>query len=104
MSATPTYATVVVLLSTTDVEYEREYGKLDDTLSYVGGLFSLVIVFLGFFFMSFNEYRYELFVGETFNLNDGNKVKEEDFNFLVYVKYAIYDWLRTFGCCNEPDW
>lgn len=42
--------------------------------------------------MNFNQYRYELMVGEgAFNYSeDGSKVKEHDFNFLVYVKYSAY--------------
>ena len=81
------------------IEIERKFGKLDDELSYVGGLLGLVAVFLGFFMLSFNEYRYELFVGETFRFSDGNKVKEEDFNFFTYIKYSIYDWVKLFCCC-----
>ena len=82
---------------------EREFGKLDDTLSYVGGLFGLIIAFLAFFMMSFNEYRYELFVGEAFNFKNQDKVKESDFHFLMYLKYVVYDWVKTLTCC-EPDW
>lgn len=32
----------------------RSYGKLDDVLSYVGGLFGIVMSFFSFFLMSFN--------------------------------------------------
>lgn len=37
---------------------ERNIGKVDDMLSYLGGLFAIIIAFLGFFMMSFNQYRY----------------------------------------------
>jgi hypothetical protein len=37
---------------------ERTLGKLDEALSYVGGLFSIIIGFLAFFMMSYNQYRY----------------------------------------------
>lgn len=41
-------------------------------LSYVGGLFGLLFVFIAFFLSSYNEYRYELMVAETaFSVNDG---------------------------------
>jgi hypothetical protein len=70
----------------------------------VGGLFGLVIAFMAFFMMSFNEYRYELFVGEIFNYQNSSKVKEDDFHFFKYVKYCAYDWMQTLGCCCEPDW
>jgi hypothetical protein len=38
----------------------RKVGKIDETLSYAGGLFSIVISFFAFFLSSFNQYRYEL--------------------------------------------
>lgn len=91
------------MLAAEDVEMEIEYGKIDDKLSYVGGLFEILLVMIGFFLLSFNEYRYELFIGETFSFEDGKKVKEKDFTFFQYLKYACYDWVRTFGCC-QPDW
>ena len=40
------------------LEIERQYGKYDDALAYVGGLFGLILAFLAFFMMSLNEYRY----------------------------------------------
>jgi hypothetical protein len=48
------YAQVFLMLGSHHVQIDREYGKIDDTLSYVGGLFGLVIAFLAFFMMSFN--------------------------------------------------
>ena len=55
----------------------RTIGKLDQTLSYVGGLFAIIIGFLAFFMMSHNQYRYELMVAQgSFNYNeDGKKIK-----------------------------
>ena len=37
---------------------DRVYGKLDDVLSYVGGLYGIVISFFAFFLLSFNQYKY----------------------------------------------
>ena len=82
---------------------ERQYGKLDDALSYIGGLFGFVIAFFAFFLMSFNEYRYELFVSEAFAFKDQEKAKEENFHFFKYLKYVLYDWLKNMCCC-ELDW
>lgn len=55
----------------------RTIGKLDQTLSYVGGLFAIIIGFLAFFMMSYNQYRYQLMVAQgSFNYNeDGKKIK-----------------------------
>ena len=68
-------------------------------LSYVGGLFGLLFVFIAFFLSSYNEYRYELMIAETsFSVDEtGRKVKEKDFSFLTYLKYSVYDWLKMFG-------
>ena len=38
--------------------YNRRVGKIDEMLSYAGGLFALSIWILGFFVASFNQYRY----------------------------------------------
>ena len=97
------YIGVYIQLGPDHLHITRQFGKLDDTLSYVGGLFGLIIAFLAFFMMSFNEYRYELFVGEAFNFKNQDKVKESDFHFLRYLKYVVYDWIKALSCC-EPDW
>ena len=39
---------------------DRKYGKVDEVLSYVGGLYGSVIGFIGICLLSFNEYKYEL--------------------------------------------
>ena len=92
--------------------FTRTIGKLDNLLSYVGGLFQLLIVFFAFFISSFNEYRYELKVSEgAFNfIEDGRKIKEGQFTLLRYVQYGIYDWIKTLFCvklkwkfCNQID-
>lgn len=85
--------------STKKFTVEREYGKIDDMLSYVGGLFGLLFYCIQFVMSSYNEYRYELGVGEVlFNYdNDGNQSKSNDMGFWTYVKYSIYDWFEFFG-------
>ncbi len=44
--------------------YKRTIGKLDNLLSYLGGLFQMLIGFIAFFIASFNEYRYEIKASE----------------------------------------
>lgn len=39
---------------------DRRFGKVDEVLSYVGGLYGIVISFIGVCLLSFNEYKYEL--------------------------------------------
>ena len=81
-------------------------------LSYAGGLFGIIIGFFIFFLESFNEYKYELTVaGAIFTVGGDKKhIKAENFHFLLYVKYAIYDWIKTLFCyefswkdCHEVD-
>ena len=81
---------------------ERLVGKIDEILAYIGGLVDITVVAIGFFIASFNEYRYELLIGEhAFNYHsDGSKFKERDFNFFYYLKYSLYDWLDTLFCCR----
>jgi hypothetical protein len=82
----------------------RDYGKIDDRLSYIGGLFEIVIIFLSFFLMSYNQYRYELMVGETaYSDPSERKAKEAGFHFFKYMKYVIYDWISLLCCC-KPSW
>ena len=56
---------------------QQTVGKLDDMLSYAGGLFSIITGFLGLFVISFNKYRYELMVAEgVFHEDeDGNRIR-----------------------------
>ena len=81
------------------ITIERQYGKIDDKLAYVGGLFGIVMSFFAFFMMSYNEYRYELWISQgAFTIKDG--VREKDFSFLTYIKYSLYDWINAFCCCK----
>ncbi len=60
---------------------------------------------IAFFLLSFNQYRYEILVGEgAFNYSeDGKRIREHDFHFLSYVGYVIFDWIKILTCC-EPNW
>ncbi len=40
--------------------FQRSIGKFDQVISYVGGLFAIVIQAFGWFLFSFNKYRYEI--------------------------------------------
>ena len=101
----PVFADISVHLSRKSKEVERNFGKIDETLGYVGGLFSIVFAFFAFFAMSYNEYRYELMVAEgAFSYENGERYRDEDFNIFTYIKYSIYDWIRLLCCCCEPNW
>lgn len=57
---------LIVISLSMNQKYEMvncKYGKFDEVLSYAGGLFSLIIAVLAFFFTNFNKYRYEIYAG-----------------------------------------
>lgn len=91
---------------------KRTIGKFDQVISYVGGLFAVIIPGLSWFLSSYNKYRYEIKVAEgAFNFDEhGNKIKEKDFHFGRYIQYTIYNWINAIFCmklkwkrCNEID-
>ena len=57
-----TLVTFSIYKSTRMLTINRNYAKIDDFLSYVGGLFSLLFTFIAFFFASYSQYCYELHV------------------------------------------
>ena len=57
-----TFVQVEVSLSAKRREVQRSFGKIDDRLSYIGGLFEMTFLALGILLYSFNTYRYELMV------------------------------------------
>ena len=89
--------------STMIYNVERKHDKIDDLLSYIGGLFSLIFFVFFWFLGSFDEYRLELLVAEaSFSSDkDGKKVREKDLGYFTYILYSIYDWLKMLGInCN----
>lgn len=72
-------------------------------LGNVGGLFSIIFILIEFICASYNEFRFELAVGEVlFKYDkDGNQVKEEDMGVLTYLKYIFFDWLPFIRCNTE---
>ena len=32
-----------------------------------------------------------------------DRMKEKNMNFFRYLKYTIYDWIKTLFCC-QPQW
>ncbi len=58
-------------------KYSRQIGKVDQIISYVGGIFSIVFPVLLWFLINFNKYRLEISVAEgAFNYDeDGKRIK-----------------------------
>lgn len=85
--------------STKSLTVIRSFGKIDSLLSYIGGLFSLVLSVISFLFASYSSHCYELAVAEaSFSLDkNGRKYREKDFTFLTYLKFTLYEWFSCFG-------
>lgn len=56
---TDTYATFYLYKSATSIAISRSFQKLDDVLSYIGGLFGTIIM-LFFLISSYNTYKFEV--------------------------------------------
>jgi len=52
------FVTFNILMGRRMIYIDRVIGKLDSALSYVGGLFSIIIGFFAIFMNSYNQYRY----------------------------------------------
>ena len=98
------YVELEVTMSTENTYIERSYGKIDDRLSYIGGLFEISIIFLSFFLTSYNVYRYEIMISEKAYTSPEKKVNEGDFNFILYIKYTIYSWINILLCSCKLKW
>ena len=97
---TDTFIEMSIYMSHKLINIQRSFGKFDQVISYVGGLFAVIIPGLGWFLLSYNKYRYEIKVAEgAFNFDEqGNKIKEKHFHFSSYIKYTVYTWLNAIFC------
>lgn len=83
--------------SSQDIEVERSFRKVDETLSYIGGLFSAI---LGILIMVnfFNEFSYELEVARSvYQFEKDDPVDSDTFNFPVYIGYLFYNGFDKLG-------
>lgn len=81
----------------------RSYGKFVQILGFAFGVIALLTNFFGGIIGSYNRYRLELSVGEGVFRTDKDTVLQENFHFLLYLKYVIYDWAKNVFCCRL-DW
>jgi hypothetical protein len=75
----------------------RSFRKVDDTLSYIGGLFGTILVFFGFVSM-YNELSYEIEITRSaFYYGKNDPFDGKQFNLLVFFVYVIFEFLDRFG-------
>ena len=95
-----TYASIVLRRSSTAVIVERGFKKIDETLSYIGGLFGFVVILL-LFMKEYTEYSFELDASShLYHIEPDSSVP--NFNFLVFIGYIFFLLLDTLGIA--PDW
>lgn len=96
------YVTLYVRKSSLSLSITRSFKKYDDTLSYIGGLFSTFMAAM-IIMMKYNEYSYEIEIASNiYDYSKARTIKSSRFNFLSYVAYSFYCVLDFLGIA--PDW
>jgi hypothetical protein len=84
------------------LDFTRNYIKLDDTLSYIGGLFGFLMI-LFVFLKVYTEYSYEIDMGDRlYHHSHKEPLDSSKFNFFSFLTYLLYNLLDTLGC--GPEW
>lgn len=62
----------------------------------------ILVAFMGFFALGYNQYRYELQMAEgAFNLDeDGKRIRTKNFHFVYYAISVLYEWISVLLCCD----
>ena len=95
------YLKVYLRKSSTDILVERSFRKADDTLSYIGGLFSAILAIM-FLFSFYNEASYELEVAQNMYRSGDGETNSDHFNILTYLGYVVFIGCKKIGC--ELQW
>lgn len=54
---------------------KRKVGKIDELFSYIGGLFSSILLMLSFFIGNYNKFKFEIKSGQSFVGNNSISLK-----------------------------
>ncbi len=96
------YLKFYIRKSSLSLQVQRSFRKVDDTLSYIGGLFSAIVTVL-FIMKKYNEISYEMEIAKNLYHYDRNvPLKSDDFNFLIFLGYLIYAFFETI--CIKLPW
>ena len=91
---------MVLRRASTAVIVERGFKKIDETFSYIGGLFGFVVILL-LFMKEYTEYSFELDASShLYHVEPDSSVP--DFNLFVFVGYLFFLLLDAIGL--TPDW
>lgn len=87
---------------------KRKVGKIDELFSYIGGLFSSILLMLSFFISNYNKFKFEIKTGQSFVGNNPVFLKSpftyKKFTFIKYCKYTIYRMVKKVCCCYQLQW
>lgn len=94
------YCTFFIFKSPNSRNIDRSYVKLDEILSYIGGLFGTLTMLL-FVVKVYNNYAFEINLGAVLYKKDGQEVNLNKYNFLYFIAHVIYRVLKEkLACCN----
>ena len=83
--------------SASNFETVRSYQKIDETFSYIGGLFGTIILMMSFLKL-YSKYCYELDLGDSiFKQNNNSSFGSQNFNFIVFFGYVAFNILTKFN-------
>lgn len=92
------YVKLYLRKSSTDILVERSFRKADDTLSYIGGLFSAILALM-FMLIAYNETCYEIDIAKSIYRDEqGHPIHSEKFTFFTYIFYSFSQLLECLGC------
>jgi hypothetical protein len=96
------YMKVYLRKSPITLSISRSFKKVDETLSYIGGLFSFLLLFL-FFVKIYNEYSFEIeLTRHSYYCSENEPFDGNFFNFLRFFPYMIYKICHKISI--KPDW
>lgn len=83
--------------------YERNFQKLDEILSYIGGLFGTIAICL-FIVNAYNGHSFEINLGSyLFKVKDETSENVlKNYNFLGFIVQGLYALLNSIG--YQPNW
>lgn len=96
------YIKLYIRKSSLSLTINRSFKKYDETLSYIGGLFSMILVCL-IGINKYNQYSYEMEIASNiYKYKKKEKIKAGKFNFFSYIIYVFYCILDFFQL--SPKW
>lgn len=93
------YCTFFIFKSANSRQIDRSYVKLDDILSYIGGLFGTLTICL-FIVKIYNNYAFEINLGAILYKKDDKEVNLKKYNFLYFIAQLAYRLFKDKCGCN----